>query len=810
VESEGLWFQHTFLVIVAKCIALAVMRLPEDDPKRLLSGEAFTSRGITGAVESDFFDWVVADAEGEALVRRVINHVRRFRLAEVEGDVLKILYESLIDRDERFKLGEYYTPDWLAAKMVRHAVDRPLEQRVLDPACGSGTFLFHAIRNFLVEAEGADMQPRQRAAEVCAHISGTDIHPVAVIIARVTYLLAFAPALASHSGALSIPVYLGDALQLSISEFWAGKELTIRVPPSTAGNGKSGEKDANGRDQLDFPEAFCRDSALFDKAIERMRTASPEGLTREQVEAALHRVTEQHYRAEVTKEQRLAIQDLGKTYVTFDRLRRDRRDTIWAYVARNLSRPLAYSANGGWAHIVVGNPPWLAFRHMNADLQKRFRELAKAERVFVGGKFVTQNDLCALFTVRATHLYLRSGGRIAFVLPMAALTRGQFERLRTGSFNSVRIAWDEAWTMDDSVYPLFPVPSCAVFGRKRATSQPLPDTVRAYSGSLPFRDATEDIADARLRVTEGAPALETARDEGGSIYRAAFRNGATLFPRLLVFVDRVALSRLGADPSAPLVVSRRSSQEKAPWKSLPSIENRVEAEFLRLVLLGESILPHRVFRPLEGVVPVTTTGDVLDAEAAANRGIGGLHSWMRKSEAAWEVNKRSGTMTLTQRFDYFGLLSAQIPVAAVRVVYAKAGSLPAACVLRGGDLLVENLLYWAGVATEAEALYLSAILNSETARSRVEAMQSRGQFGARHFDKVMFNLPIPRFNAREELHLALAEAAAQAEKIAASVELPEGVKFQRARSLVRAALAEASISQQIDGLVAKLIDGVPS
>jgi hypothetical protein len=146
----------------------------------------------------------------------------------------------------------------------------------------------------------------------------------------------------------------------------------------------------------------------------------------------------------------------------------------------------------------------------------------------------------------------------------------------------------------------------------------------------------------------------------------------------------------------------------------------------------------------------------------------------------------------------------------VRVVYAKAGSLPAACVLRGGDLLVENLLYWAGVATEAEALYLSAILNSETARSRVEAMQSRGQFGARHFDKVMFNLPIPRFNAREELHLALAEAAAQAEKIAASVELPEGVKFQRARSLVRAALAEASISQQIDGLVAKLIDGVPS
>ena len=340
VESDALWFQHTFLVVVAKCIALAIMQMGEDEPKLLLSGEVFTSAGINGAVESDLFDWVVADPEGEALVRRIMNHVRRFRLAEVETDVLKILYESLIDRAERHGLGEYYTPDWLAAKMVRRAIDRPLEQRVLDPGCGSGTFLFHAIRNFLREAEDAAMPRERRAAEACAQIAGTDIHPVAVIIARVTYLLALAPALGQRAGGLSIPVYLGDAMQLSISEFMAGKELTIRVPPPPAGDGQSGESNGNGRETLDFPETFCRDPALFDKAIERMRSGSLEGLTRGQIEAALHRITEQHYRADVTDEQKLAIHDLGKTYVTFDRLRRDRRDTIWAYVARNLSRPL--------------------------------------------------------------------------------------------------------------------------------------------------------------------------------------------------------------------------------------------------------------------------------------------------------------------------------------------------------------------------------------------------------------------------------------------------------------------------------------
>lgn len=357
VQGDALWFQHTYLVIVAKCIALAVMGLAEDDPRKMLSGEAFRSAGIEGAVESDFFDWVLADPEGEALVRRIMVHVRRFRLGEVESDVLKILYESLIDRDERHGLGEYYTPDWLAAKVVRHAVDRPLEQKVLDPACGSGTFLFHAVRRMLGEAEEAGLPGADRAAEACRLVAGIDIHPVAVIIARVTYLLALAPALRERSGSLSVPVFLGDSMQLSISQVMAGKELVIRVPPPPAGEGKSGEPVGAGREQLDFPETFCRDPGLFDKAIEEMRRASLTDCARDQVEAALIRITEQHYKADITREQSLAVTDLGKTYVTFDRLRREGRDTIWAYVARNLSRPLAYSSAGGWANVLVGNPP---------------------------------------------------------------------------------------------------------------------------------------------------------------------------------------------------------------------------------------------------------------------------------------------------------------------------------------------------------------------------------------------------------------------------------------------------------------------
>ena len=70
--------------------------------------------------------------------------------------------------------------------------------------------------------------------------------------------------------------------------------------------------------------------------------------------------------------------------------------------------------------------------------------------------------------------------------------------------------------------------------------------------SLPLRDAPEEIADRLLKVTEGAPALETARQEGGSPYRKLFRNGATLFPRLFVFVERKQMGRLAPIPAPPL------------------------------------------------------------------------------------------------------------------------------------------------------------------------------------------------------------------------------------------------------------------
>ena len=179
---------------------------------------------------------------------------------------------------------------------------------------------------------------------------------------------------------------------------------------------------------------------------------------------------------------------------------------------------------------------------------------------------------------------------------------------------------------------------------------------------------------------------------------------------------------------------------------------------------------------------------------------------MREAEQLWSQRGRGGT-TLVDRWNYHNELGAQFPAPSLRVLYAASGSNPAACLLRNANAVVEHALYWAQPDSEDEGYYLLSILNSEVTRARVELLQARGLFGARHFDKVMFTLPIPRFSETVVLHRELAAAAREAEQLAAAIEIPEGAPFQRVRRIVRDHLREVGVSARMDDLVRRLLDG---
>lgn len=805
VGDDDLFFQHTYLTAVAKTMAIHVLGLPVPAAPDILSGRPFEQAGIYGVAESDFFDWVLAAPGGAPLIERIALQAGRFRLADVQTDVLKGLYESLIDPAQRHDLGEYYTPDWLASRMCDAAIADPLNERVLDPACGSGTFLFHAVRRFLRAADAAGMDNADALTGCCTKVLGIDVHPVAVQIARVTYVLALGDRLtAANRPALTLPVYLGDSMQWNTEPFLAQRDVLIEVPPVEEGDASV---------VLHFPGSVAADPATFDRVISRMLEMSDD-TPAEPADALVAWLAREGLADPPTREV------LAETYSVLAELRGHGRDHIWGFAARNLVRPIWLAQQQERPDVIVGNPPWLSYRYMTREVQSAFRSECQELRIWVGGKVATHQDLSAYFFVRCAELYLRPGGHIAFVMPYAAMTRQAFAGFRNGAFprqlrargkgrqgtlgDLTTLKFTNAWALTDAVQPLFPVPSCVLFAERGSTPTGIAaTTVETAAGRLPRRDASATEADGVLTWTP-VPWPTWADDDEASPYRDRFHQGATIVPRLLSVVERVSASRLGTRAAAPLVRSRRTSQEKPPWKELSALEDNVEQEFLRPLYLGESVAPFRLLYPLEAVIPWHPEAGMMDAEAATAHGFPHLASWMRHAEELWAQHGR-GRLSLLGQWDYYGKLSVQLPPSPLRVVFAASGTIPAAAVLHGSDAVVEHACYWAAVASEEEAGYLVGILNSETARSSVEHLQARGQWGARHFDKVLLSLPIPLFDPDVVLHQEIAAEAARAVAVASAVPLSDGMHFIRARREIRAALAADGVSERIDHLVAALL-----
>jgi hypothetical protein len=231
----------------------------------------------------------------------------------------------------------------------------------------------------------------------------------------------------------------------------------------------------------------------------------------------------------------------------------------------------------------------------------------------------------------------------------------------------------------------------------------------------------------------------------------------------------------------------------------------VEAEFIYPVYLGESIAPYRSFEPVLAVIPWSTRdGRLLTADQARARGFSRLSDWLYKVEELWNRYGKK-TTTFTEKMDFYRLLSSQFPIRGPRIVYSKSGKNPAAALITDKSAIIDHKLYWAALESVAEAHYLCAVLNSETARARAAKWQSQGQWGARDFDKVIFNLSIPKFSEKDGVHTKLAEAAIEAQKVAATVVLKSGLHFTRARAAIRGALSGVGISGQIDELVGQLL-----
>ena len=802
-DTDQLFVEHTYLVIVAELIAHAAMGLeiPNLDPQVMISGERFHELGLRGVVEPDFFDWVTASIQqkkretGRQVIIDIGKRVNQFDWRKVDHDVLKSLYESVIDQKTRHEMGEYYTPDWLANEIVVKLVTNPLGQRVLDPSCGSGTFLFAAIQNIKRSATLNKSSPYETLQAVIGNVSGVDLHPVAVTLARVTYLLALGSELlkARRGEGLLIPVFLGDSVQWDSKDtqtLFGQDELVIRTESD----------DDEFKNALRFPLELLEDAQKFDRLIAQMAehaTITTSNAKQQKLPPALRsgfNISDEKWDV------------LQTTYQTMRLLHDSNRDNIWGYYVRNLARPLWMSRRENRVDLLVGNPPWLAFRYMPKEMQASFKRRCDELEVRPKGKLATQADLSSFFVVNATQKYLKDGGKFGFVMPRGVLSGPHYKDFRRAEYptnGELVFKFDEPWDLGKVRPHIFPVPSCVIFGSKllagksrskSATS--LPEDHQQWKGEIP-PESTSVPASVK-RISHQVRSFEGSEF---SAYHSLATQGASFSPRSLLFVVKDESDSKTSSKTLKLIRSRRSG-DKEPWKSLPDLRGAVEPRFLRKVALGSTLLHFGLVEPEKAVIPWDGK-HLLDSSSLEMKNYPGLFSWWSKAERRWDEHS-SGKMSLLQRIDYQKLLTQQFPTAKIRVVYSTSGTYLASAVIDDQTLLCDTKTYWIPVSSLDEGHYLSAILNSDALRNRFAHLQPMGQFGTRDFHRLPLCPPTPLYDPKSDMHHYLSQIYKDASTHVATMNF-EQIGFIRARQNIRKELKANGLLLRLDKLVEKLL-----
>ena len=833
-QLDDLFVRHTYLSAVIGMVVQAsfggdIYRLAETDPADLLRGRDFRSTtGLQGVVESDFFAWP-GEVGGLPLLRTMGRRVAKFDWQKAPNDVAAILYETVIPPDERRQLGEYYTPSWLARTIVQEVVTDPLDQYVLDPACGSGTFVAEAVTHLIEAANATALDPKEVLEWLRFSVSGIDVHPVAVHLARAAWVLAAQPAIQAaveHGFAtdITVPIYLGDALQLRFrsGDMFAQDMVTIQVEPqkeerpaTTFGTGIEAL-------QLNFPMRLVERAEDFDALMGDIAEAIENG---DDPHLALddHHITDPAER-----------QTLENTIAVMQRLHGEGRNHIWAYYTRNLVRPVALSRSK--VDVIIGNPPWLIYRNTASTLRTELERQSKdLYGIWVGGRHANHQDISSLFFARSVDLYLKDGGVIGMVMPHSALQTGQHSKWRTGAWQAkssgrgrrrtpgrilaVDFGRKTAWDLEGlEPNTFFPVPASVVFARRigeGGTATPLAGEVERWLG-----DPGED-PDRQTRT-----AIIDTSFNSVSPYAGHSRQGASTVPRCLFFVEEIENLAIVRAGQTGTVNPRRGSQDKEPWRSLDLAAitgQTIEKTHLFQFHLGETLAPYATLNPLKAVLPLRRGDGEIPAEENGVGGIriGGLERRMRERwrtiSGLWEENKAAANkLDLLGRLDYHRELSAQLEWQQnpgdrpVRVVYSGWGA-PTAALLHDDDAIVDYKLFSVTCKDLKEAHYLLAIINSDTLADAVNKYTTPNWAGnTRDLQKHLWKLPIPEFDSSQDLHIAVSEAGqAAAEGAAQQLERlrqeRDRVTVTIARRELRKWLRQSPEGQAVEDAVGELL-----
>ena len=711
-RKAKLYLDHVFLLAIARLV-IATTQQAEIPTQRVL--------------ESGYAGWLGVSQASRNWLENLSQKVQSFNWKARRVDVLRNLYENLIEKNDRKLFGEYYTPDWLSGLIVEEVLDEKWLKEsikavheasnsvpgvgVLDPCCGSGSFLFAAAQKITDAIPGVlgGISESDKADIVLRLVVGIDIHPLAIEMAQATLFRA----IQGHP-TVEPQVFQGDSLLLERQ--WQVDDIIAHGD----GDDATFEFPINSGNIFSIPYEI----ADRDDMTRRLRQLVESAKNRQSLpKAVIRNLQERH--ASTLKSAHESLTEIIKRH----------GNGIWTWFIRNQLAPHALHKRK--INRIISNPPWL--RYSEIQVKERKNEVqTKAEELglWVGGKSATSFDIAALFVAETKNLYLpkSKSNRAAFVLNHAAVKAKSWVNFRNKNHDhgllSLLEKHDDGSTL--KARPFYGAEACVVGLTK--SKDPNPKRLILKGDARISHD--DDWQTVKSLVKQAS--AQQQPESKHSYYHNEPRQGSPIVPAVLLRIDP-------HNPNKTLQPTRA----KEPWKSLKpfdlvDIPKSWRVEYLSTANLrafgieepiSKALIPNRggggVLLSNEQAKRKSKTWCTLDHEYQLKRGIGA----------------RTPT-TLVGQINYNDKWISQYPLR-TSVFYNGSGQVLRAAV---GKYPIEHNLFRIVLPTDTECHYLCAMLNAKS----LSLLFKMARESDRHFQLTpLRNVPVPQYNRRKKDHQVL-------------------------------------------------------
>lgn len=743
----------------------------------------YTRSGIKGFVEEAIFGWYidacchpehkapVADAVREILVKLALYRTDNLTVAR-SNDVLKSFYQGLVPDVLRKSLGEFYTPDWLVeVTLDRIKTNDWLAIRLLDPTCGSASFLLAAIRRIREAAETKNWNDEKLLHHIIKNVWGFDLNPLAVQASRVNFLIAIADLIQKNPGVeIELPILLADAIYSPaqapdstepVVEYRIGSQiadLKIRIPSALAFN----------RKRLD--EVF----EVMGESVE----------TGESYESARRTLLLRNI-VSPTEAEAWDI-PLSETYGRVLALHGRNWNGVWFRIVRNFF----WSATAGAFDVVVGNPPWVRWSKLPELYRERVKPTCERYSIFSDTPYHGGNelDISGIVTYSVADKWLKEAGQLVFVI-----TQTHFQAPSSQGFRRFRI--DDHYNLVplsvDDLKSLKPFPDAtnktAIFSATKTREKPQYPVyyvawkaADGWSKNIPATSTKAEVRNRIMRISqeaepvgeEGSPwailergYFESVRKIAGTSAWAQGRKGITCDRNGIYFVRIVNQS---ATKGLVQIETRPES-----GKTALGVAQRfwVEPDLLYPLLKGAGDLGPCRFKPAEELYAFVPNRGITkrayeDADHLMTSSLPKTHQYFRAFRI--ELQSRSTFRGRMKNAPFYAIYNVgDYTFSPWKVVWAEQPgnrSFPAAVVGSGQVPLIgkrvivpDHKIFFVDFDDSQPAYFLCGLLNCSTVRMFIRSHTISIQIG-----NIFKHMNLPKFDVTCGDHVRLADMVREA------------------------------------------------